>query len=131
MLIQAIRKYLIFRYLWAFMALHILNCSIDTPDAQPDYIAEDLSYNDIESITELILENILGIENAITEHDESDTEEGYSFQMAKIFLYLHSSPVFLTSNTIEFTDLELSDSRYKDIHYSQFHPEIVSPPPQA
>jgi hypothetical protein len=39
---------------------------------------EALSFNDIESVAELVLENWLGIKNTLSEHDESDQEEGYS-----------------------------------------------------
>lgn len=57
---------------WILLALHILNISIDAPDRHADYYAEDLSYNDIESIVEFILESVLGIDNAIAEYDEAD-----------------------------------------------------------
>ncbi|TAG20420.1 MAG: hypothetical protein EAZ32_09400 [Cytophagia bacterium] len=127
---QFLRRYIVFRSFWLLMALHILNCSIDTPDAQPDSIPENLAYNDIESISELVLEQILGFENAIAEHEEHDTEDGGSISIAKILLYFQPSIEFslIHLNTVSFS--EFIPLNYEDIFATQFHPEIVSPPPQ-
>jgi phosphate uptake regulator len=113
------------------MAVHILNCSVDTPDAQPDSIAEDLSYNDIESISELVLEQILGFEDAIAEHDEHDTNDGYSFEIAKILLFFQTTHLSIYRQIIEYQDRTPNILQYLNINFSQFHPEIVSPPPQV
>lgn len=37
------------KFLWAFMGLYFLNISVDTVDANPNYITEDLSFNDQEN----------------------------------------------------------------------------------
>ena len=58
------------------LALHLLNFSIDSKDAHPDYIAEDLAYNDIESILEFTVEILLGFDDAFFEYDEEDEEDG-------------------------------------------------------
>lgn len=57
------------------MGCYLLNISVDTADPHPNHIPEDLSINDQESIVELILEQILGYENAIEEYDDNDTGE--------------------------------------------------------
>lgn len=57
------------------MALYLLNISVDTADPHPEYIPEDLSINDQESIIEIIVEKILGYENAFIEYDDHDTED--------------------------------------------------------
>jgi hypothetical protein len=67
------------------LAIHIFNFSIDSRDAQPDNIAEDLSYNDIESFHEFLLEDIFGLNDAIAEHDEHDSSDGSSCELKKIF----------------------------------------------
>ncbi|NJM93500.1 MAG: hypothetical protein HC842_01530 [Cytophagales bacterium] len=67
-----IRKNIVPRLVCFIMALHVLNLSVDAPDALPDHIPEDLSINDIESIVELMLEQLLGIEDAMDEKDEWD-----------------------------------------------------------
>lgn len=72
---HSIRRNIFLKYLWIGLALFIFNFSIDAPDAFGDAVPEDLSYNDIESITELILEDVLGIYNAFPEHEENDPED--------------------------------------------------------
>lgn len=57
------------------MGLYMLNISVDTADPNPQHIPEDLTFNDQESIIEVILEQILGYENAIQEYDDNDTED--------------------------------------------------------
>jgi hypothetical protein len=127
---QFLRKHIVFRSFWLLMALHILNCSIDTPDAQPDSIPENLSYNDIESISELVLEQILGFENAIAEHDEHDTEDGSSIEIAKIVLYYQPYIDFSIKQKFYFPYSKTLPLHYEDSFIIQFHPEIVAPPPQ-
>ena len=62
------------RIFWLLLAVHFLNISVDSQDIRPDYTAEDLSINDQESVMEIVLEQVLEIENAVPEHDESDAE---------------------------------------------------------
>jgi hypothetical protein len=113
------------------MALHILNCSIDSPDPLPECISEDLSINDIESISELIIEDFLGFENAIAEHDEQDNANGYSFEFAKIILYIQATTLNMFSHQ-SLLDLIFNGTiNYAVCYYSQFNPDIVSPPPQT
>lgn len=57
------------------MGLYLLNISVDAVDANPDFIAEDLSYNEQESIIEFIAESILGHKDAFPEYDDHDPEE--------------------------------------------------------
>ena len=57
------------------MGLYLLNISVDTADLNPEYIAENSSINDQESIVEIVVEKILGYENAIKEYDDHDTED--------------------------------------------------------
>ena len=76
---QFIRQNILLKYLWIGLALFVFNVSIDTPDAFGDEVAEDLSFNDIESIAELVLENVLGVYDAIPEHDENDLEDEGGF----------------------------------------------------
>jgi len=66
------RQYIVHRLFSAFMVLHILNLSMDATDVSPDAVPEDLSFNEIESIAEFILEDIFHIYNALPEHDEQD-----------------------------------------------------------
>lgn len=57
------------------MGLYFLNISVDTADLSPEYFSEDLTINDQESIIEIVVEKVLGYEDAIKEHDDHDREE--------------------------------------------------------
>lgn len=63
------------QFLWGMMALYLFNFSVDTADNTITNAPEDLTFNDQESLVEIIVEKVLGYENAISEHDEPDTEE--------------------------------------------------------
>jgi hypothetical protein len=127
---QAVRQHIFFRLIWLFMAIHIFNLSVDTRDAKPDYVPEDLSFNDLESVAEIMLEQVLNINNALSEHDESDTEDGGSIELKKEILITHKFrfeyiPFFKYNLKLLYSD------NYKEQYSSQFHPEIVPPPPKA
>jgi len=130
MLMQSIRQHIIFRLIWLLMAVHIFNCSVDTPDAKPDYIPEDLSYNDMESVVEIILEDFLEIKDALAEHDENDTEDGCSFDLKKQLVYFYQ--LNFRSNKKNHNGLiKLALTEYKEQYISPFHPEILPPPPKS
>ena len=127
---QRFRQHIIFRIVCLTLAFHIFNFSVDTPDAKPDYIPEDLTYNDIESVAELVLEKVLNIENAIAEHDENDTEDGNSFDLKKDFVYFHRTKI--KNDKIFDNGLHIiASTEYNEQYSSQFHPEIVPPPPKS
>jgi len=126
---QRFRHHIIFRLICLMLAFHIFNCSVDTPDAKPEYIPEDLTYNDIESVAELVLEKVLNIENAIAEHDENDTEDGNSFDLKKEVVYCHQSEVRNDKNFNKGLSI-IAVTYYEEQYCSQFHPEIVPPPPK-
>ncbi len=70
------------------MTLYVLNFSVDPPDGyvrQTIYCEEkeDLRINEMESIGEWVLERLLGIKNAVPEHDETSDE---SSQVTKAFV---------------------------------------------
>jgi hypothetical protein len=127
---QAVRQLIFFRLIWLFMAIHIFNLSVDTRDAKPDYVPEDLSFNDLESVAEIVLEQLLNINNALAEHDESDTEDGGSIELKKEILVslkfrFDYIPFFKYNIRL------LYSGNYIEQYSSQFHPEIVPPPPKA
>lgn len=128
---QIIRENIVFRLLCLVLALHILNFSVDTPDFQPEQVPEDLTYNDMESIMEVVLEQVLEINNAIAEHEENDTDEGnggFSVKKSIDFSYYDTRGIVLflaTNYTV------CSHNNYQDNFSSKFHPELVPPPPKA
>ena len=66
------------------MGLYLLNLSVDTIAHIPSYVPQDLSVNDQESIVELIVEKVLGFEDAIKETDDSEREEHNDKKNTKI-----------------------------------------------
>jgi hypothetical protein len=60
------------KYCCIFFVFHILNLSVDAPDAQPMSLAEDLSFNDQESLIEFVTEHIFGLEDVFPETDDDD-----------------------------------------------------------
>lgn len=116
------------RFIWLFVALNILNFSVDAPDGQPDYEEEDLAVNDMESIVEIVLEEIANIDNAIPEHDEQDTEQSSLSKVKKSFDFYDC-----LSKKITFPSIIIQtkfSSRNKSL-WEQFSPEITPPPPKA
>jgi hypothetical protein len=112
------------------MAIHIFNLSVDTRDARPDYVPEDLSFNDLESVAEIVLEQVLNINNALSEHDESDTEDGGSIEIKKEILISHKFR-FECIRFFKYNLKLLYSNNYIEQYSSQFHPEIAPPPPKA
>ncbi|MEO9476737.1 MAG: hypothetical protein ABJG41_14440 [Cyclobacteriaceae bacterium] len=123
------RNHIVFRSVGWFMALYVLNFSVDAPDAQSDYEDEDLSINDLESIAEIVLEEWMGIEDAVPEHDEPDAIDGtmsfkksfdffcVEFKKSSVYVSLH-----LLKNNFQY---------YRNKLHSQFSPEFTPPPPKA
>lgn len=86
--------------LWLFMAAYMLNFSLDTSYAKSQNNKEDLICNDVESITENVLEKTFDIENVII------------------------APVFPKSADEVIFEIFC----YKQ-NLVQYHPEILIPPP--
>ncbi|MBC8154542.1 MAG: hypothetical protein H7Z72_16685 [Bacteroidetes bacterium] len=104
---------LLHRLICLLMALHVINLSVDAPD---NYLSafqighhEDLSVNDIESLSELLLEEVFGFTNAVPEHDEQDgdsslTESGEDYIFAQSFFFspFLSPPHYLVADPIPY-----------------------------
>ncbi|WP_460934694.1 hypothetical protein [Spirosoma humi] len=115
------------------MAFYVINVSIDAPDgyvspnSQGEY-REDLSFNEIESFFELVLEVGFGLNDAVPEHDESDEEED---QLTKIFMdWSIPGPVIVyLVNPVASFRLPILMA-YTGISYLSNPSEITTPPPQ-
>src|SRR5690606_41517357 len=75
-MLQSLQNSAILKAMWGFMSLYVLNCCIDVPNSH--FIKEDLSFNKQESILELIIEKLLGFENAVAEYEDCDTDSNTS-----------------------------------------------------
>lgn len=72
MIIGKLRNGGFFRGLTACLAVIFLNGVVDPPDLYSDAVAEDLSYNEMESVLEVFVECVLQFEDFFEEYDEDD-----------------------------------------------------------
>ncbi len=121
-------KYL-HRVLCLCMALHILNLSIDAPDTYSDDVPENLAINDVESITELVAENILGYTNAFPEHEERDNYDGGI--VVKITKGFNLFSFFKLLPSISFRVVKEQFSEIRPIFPESIILKTLSPPPQV
>ena len=111
------------------MFLYFINISIDLPDQYPDYIKENLSYNDQESFIELISEKLLGYENAFIEYDDHDNEESSDKKNSKLNWLAENIGIFQFSEMNRFIQLDLSI--YHQHIYCSNDLDATSPPPEV
>ncbi|MCO6149171.1 hypothetical protein [Flavobacterium sp. NRK1] len=71
------------RVLWVLMALHILNFSIDNPHTLFESNKVDTDFEEVDSMVELVLEDVFNIENAIPEH-HTKTPLTHKFNIKKV-----------------------------------------------
>lgn len=116
------------RLFCAFMALYLLNCSVDSPDTQRDGLSDNLAINDQESLLEILIEKVFGYNDAIAEYDDDDSENPSVKKVVSLDFYVFpktDSPVF----TFEESFLKIPQPVAQRIEPADF--AIVSPPPEA
>ena len=123
-----IRQNLTLKFLWGFLALHFLNVSIDAPDRNPEYVAENLSINDQESIVELIVEKVFSMDNVFIEYDYTDHEDHTKKSNTKF--------EWITYNLLSFSisNVETVDSPVLSAYHETLldgHKKQISPPPKS
>ncbi|MEQ8413404.1 MAG: hypothetical protein RIF36_18925 [Imperialibacter sp.] len=111
------------------MGIYLLNISVDAADPNPEYIPEDLSFNDQESIVEIVVEKVLGYEDAIEEYEDHDTEDHNKKKNLKIDLLVLESEKHKNASD----QLVLRKRSYfdYDARLSSSFQEIDSPPPKV
>lgn len=119
------------RVLWMLMALHILNFSIDNPHTLFEHNQVDEDFEEVDSIVELMLEDVLHIENAIPEH-HTKSKALNKINAKKIVM------TFQVAQPLEFEPVaELNfkvvqpDTFYKDPLYHSPKLVLFSPPPEV
>ncbi|MFA9190257.1 hypothetical protein AAGV28_02635 [Flavobacterium sp. FZUC8N2.13] len=117
------------RLFCAFMALYLLNCSVDTSDIRPSYVPEDLSFNDQESLIEIIVEKVFKFENAIPENEDTDTENNHILKKT-ISSAFYILPSFKINNNEEIYDSNSGNINYNETLVLIPYFEIYSPPPE-
>lgn len=118
------------RLFCAFLALYIFNCSIDTSDLHQFKVPENLNINHQESVVEVIIEKVLGFENAIPELDDADSENHSTLKKTTDVDFF-----ILPNYAVEICDI-VPQLNSQNIGFSktsrlQTYFEIHSPPPEA
>lgn len=115
------------------MGLHIINLSIDAPDqyAPIQLISnqsENLAINDIESLTELFLEQGLGIDDAVPEHDEPD-EESNLLKLKQDYVFTNSFVFAPLLPLVHFLLPKFLLAKF--VRIPVLIADVISPPPQT
>jgi hypothetical protein len=126
---EFLRSHIVSRCLRLILALHILNCSVDTFDLHSNTVAEDVNNNDMESFAEVLMEQVLELDNFFAEHDERDDDDGGLVMKKGIDLAGNHSISKFPLDIPEHFRCRLNGN--SDSFASQFHPELTSPPPKA
>ena len=112
------------------IAFYLLNGSVDAPDFFPDYLPEDLTYNEQESIIEIVLEKILGFQDAIPEYDDNDSEKNSTIKKVLTKdIYIVQQLTFQSLPVAENTKINRAGTN--TLNRSNPYLEVYSPPPEA
>jgi hypothetical protein len=124
--LQLYRKSFFSRPLAVITLLHFFNVSIDTTDQIQQ---QGFWVTEIESVFELISEQVLGLTDCVTDHDESDMERSVITGSTLVFIDL----VSLRSLSFEFAPC-LVASREASLLQQNFYSDIdrakLTPPPR-
>ncbi|CAM4122321.1 hypothetical protein GILI108418_06085 [Gillisia limnaea] len=110
------------------MGLYLLNISVDSVDPNLELIPEDLSINDQESIIEIVVEKILGYEDAIKEYDDNDLEHSNKKTNVKIDLINNYTADYRIKQSL----VETTIQKFPDFNVfltNGFH-QLDTPPPK-
>lgn len=110
------------------MGLYLLNISVDNTDPYPNFIPENLSINDQESIIEIVVEKLLGFDNAIKEYDDNENEDFNIKKHIEIILVHINLPQ--NKNNKYLIQKKLNYPSYQT-HLSTGFFQIEGPPPEV
>lgn len=96
----------------------LLNVSVDSQDPLSYQLKENTTINDQESVIEIVIEKLLGYENAIAEYDDVDGDQSQqnTAQNVNIDLCIPNSLPFVTPC-------------FKTLNYDYFHQLKLNPHP--
>tara|TARA_R110002050_G_scaffold278622_1_gene424800 strand:- start:111 stop:449 length:339 start_codon:yes stop_codon:yes gene_type:complete len=110
------------------MSMYLLNISVDTEDPSSDYFSEDLSFNDQESIVEILIEQVLGFENAFQEYDDQDSNTPQNKRN------VITDWIVAANDTLVKTNYHFSETKISHVDYAaplrNACQEVDSPPPK-
>jgi len=120
------------RVLCLLMALHILNFSIDNPHTLFEHNKVQANFNEIDSVVELVLEDVLNIENAIPEH-HTKTPIANKFNVKKVvWVFEEYQPLKFKKEQVAFNyKPAVATAFYSHQIYNSPLLNLFSPPPEA
>lgn len=128
-MIHRIRHSDYLKLFWGLMAAFLLNLSVDAPDPFPQHVPEDLTHNEQESITEWVVEKVLGYENAFVEYDDDDGDERSSELTVKLAATLLAALPFSLRPPAEYRAVPAYPPYTRWL--TPGHHEVTGPPPRA
>lgn len=128
-MLSKLKKNIFVKYFFGFMGLYLLNISVDAPDCYIDGIPEDLSYNDQESLLEMIVEQVLGFEDAFKEYDDIDHQDHSKNNKKQNIDFNYQN--ILSFNINQQTELSNLKFDYYQFIYNNVFLNIDTPPPKA
>jgi hypothetical protein len=115
--------------MWVLMALLLLNCGVDTSSIFAGSSLKHSSNNAQESIIEIVLEQLLGFENAIPETESEDMEQQSHVKKAQL-IDIFIVPDFALNNGTLANEVKKTELAEIQQHLSKFYFKIPSPPPE-
>lgn len=126
---QFIRQHKIFKLFWFMMAALFINTSVDPVDPHGDWVAEDLSVNEMETIIEIVAEQILDIEDCFEERDDKDPDDSAPVKPVKDISEIEPSKVIGLKSPPSLVNSHSQPDYFKRFR-SQFDGEVNDPPPK-
>lgn len=119
------------RVLCLLMALHILNFSIDNPHTLFEHNKVDADFDEVDSVVELVLEDVLQIEDAIPEH-HAKTPITYKLNAKKMIWLFEEYQAIQFKKTIAVNyKPAVTTTFYSTQIYNSPLLSLFSPPPEA
>lgn len=119
------------RVLWLLMALHILNFSIDNPHTLFDGATVDEDFEEVDSVIELVLEDVMQIDNAIPEHHTKSNPHNRVNAKKMVWTFQSAQPYKITAPTVVNYKVVHPETFYKDPLYHSPRLALFSPPPEV
>ena len=128
-MMRKIRNSALTRFFCGVLGFYFLNLSVDNAYPSPGQIPEFISFNDQESIIEILVEQVIGFEDYFTELENPESETKSPKQHTKTELKLNR-PIWLglfaeciaSFNTLPTT---------KEAFLRENYPPIDPPPPKC
>ncbi len=128
-IMNATFSHIIHKFISILLALNFLNNCVDSVDPITQGMKEDLSYNDIESVAELIAEIIFVFDNASIELEDNDP--GNDGANLKEEIEYHVQHKYHPTKPQSIIVIDQCITKIPDAHSHQYHPEVTPPPPKA